>query len=198
MARPAVLGILERIARQPTAPLHEHAVIEEAGDVAREAGLRVRLDSYGNIVLAASGRRRGPAIWLVAHMDHPGLEVIGPGSARLLGGVAPQYLRRGTRLRLYHDGERTSARLIRFTRSTRTLRFEGGTNARRGDFGVWELEDFRVAGNLVRARQLDDLAGCAVSLAAMERIARSGSVNLHALLTRAEEIGFVGTLGAIE
>ena len=127
MARPAVLGILERIARQPTAPLHEHAVIEEAGDVAREAGLRVRLDSYGNIVLAASGRRRGPAIWLVAHMDHPGLEVIGPGSARLLGGVAPQYLRRGTRLRLYHDGERTSARLIRFTRSTRTLRFEGGT-----------------------------------------------------------------------
>jgi len=198
MARPAVLGILERIARQPTAPLHAHAVIEEAGDVAREAGLRVRPDSYGNIVLAASGRRRGPAIWLVAHMDHPGLEVIGPGSARLLGGVAPQYLRRGTRLRLYHDGERTSARLIRFTRSTRTLRFEGGTNARRGDFGVWELEDFRVAGNLVHARQLDDLAGCAVSLAAMERIARSGSVNLHALLTRAEEIGFVGTLGAIE
>jgi endoglucanase len=130
-------------------------------------------------------------------MDHPGIEVTGPGRARLLGRVAPEYLRRGTRLRLYHDGEPTPARLLRSTKAGLTIRFDGGRNARRGDFGVWELEDFRVAGKHVHARQLDDLAGSAVSLAAMARVARSGSANLHALLTRAEEIGFVGTLGAI-
>lgn len=198
MARPAVLRILERIASQPTAPLHEHAVIREAGRIARESGVRVRVDSYGNLVLRSPRPRKGPSIWLVAHMDHPAFELTGPGNARLLGGVVSHYLRRGTRLRLYHDGEATSARLLRFTQSSLAIRFEGGGNARRGDFGVWELEDFRVAGRQVRARQLDDLAGCAVSLAAMARIARSGSANLHALLTRAEEIGFVGTLGAIE
>jgi endoglucanase len=198
MAQPAVQRILERIARQPTAPLHEHAVVREAARIAREAGVRVRLDRYGNLVLRPSGPRRGPAIWLVAHMDHPGIEVIGPGKARLSGGVAPEYLRRGTRLRLYHGGEPTPARLLRFTKSSLAIRFDGGTNARRGDFGVWELEDFRAAGPYIHARQLDDLAGCAVSLAAMARVARSGSSNLNALLTRAEEIGFVGTLGAIE
>src|SRR5439155_11852555 len=103
------------------------------------------------------GARRGRSSWLVAHMDQPGFEVTGPGRARLLGGVAPQYLRRGTRLRLYHDGEPTPARLLRFTKSNRAIRFDGGGNARRGDFGVWEIEDFRLAGDRLHARQLDDL-----------------------------------------
>ena len=62
--------------------------------------------------------------------------------------------------------------------------------------GVWELEDFRVAGGRVHARQLDDLAGCAVSLAVIARAAKSRALNVKALLTRAEEVGFVGTLAA--
>jgi putative aminopeptidase FrvX len=194
---PPVLRILERIARQPTAPLHEHAVAREAARVAREAGAGVRTDVYGNLVVRPPGPRRGPALWLVAHMDHPGLGVIAPGVARLLGGVRPEYLRRGTRLRLYHDGDPVPARILRYIRSAKTIRFEGGSRARRGDFGVWELEDFRTAGGRVHARQLDDLAGSAVSLAALGRAAKSRSLNLNALLTRAEEIGFVGTLGAI-
>ncbi len=198
MARlPTVVRILERLAREPTAPLHEHAVLREAARIARDAGVRARTDLYGNLVLRPPTPRRGPAIWLVAHMDHPGLEVTGPGKARLLGWVRPEYLRRGTRLRLYHDGEPVPARLTRFRRAGRALRFDGGTKARRGDFGVWELEDFRIRGGKVHARQLDDLAGSAVSLAAMARAASSRSLNLSALLTRAEEIGLVGTLGAI-
>ena len=194
---PPVVRILERIARRPTAPLHEHAVIAEAARIARDAGARVRGDAYGNLVIRSPGARRGPAIWLVAHMDHPGLEVLREGEARLMGGVRPEFLRKGTKLRLYHDGEPAPARLTGFTKSTRKIRFDGGLRCRRGDFGVWELEDFRLSGGTVHARQLDDLAGSAVSLAAMARAARSTALNLSALLTRAEEIGFVGTLGAI-
>jgi len=195
---PPVLKILERLARQPTAPLHEEAVLREAARIARDANLRTRTDSFGNLVLRPGGPRRGPAIWLVAHTDHPGLEVTGPGTARLFGGVAPEYMRRGTRLRLYHEGGRVPARLTVFTKARHAIRFDGGAKARAGDFGVWELEDFRIEGREVHARQLDDLAGCAVSLAAMARAARSRSMNLSVLLTRAEEIGFVGTLGAID
>ena len=194
---PPVVRILERIARQPTAPLHEHAVIAEAARVARDGGARVRADTHGNLVIRPPGTRRGPAIWLVAHMDHPGLDVLRAGEARLMGGVRPEFLRRATKLRMYHDGEPTPARLTRFTKTTRTIRFDGGSRCRRGDFGVWELEDFRLAGGTIHARQLDDLAGSAVSLAAVARAAASRSLNLSALLTRAEEIGFVGTLGAI-
>ena len=194
---PSVLRIVERLARQPTAPLHEQAVLREAASIGRDAGLRVRTDLFGNLVLRPSGPRRRPAIWLVAHTDHPAFEVIAPGQARLFGGVRPPYLRRGTKLRLYHEGEPVPGRLLRFTTSTRTIRFRGGANVRRGDFGVWELEDFRANKGIVHARQLDDLAGSAVSLATLARTAKSTSTNLNVLLTRAEEIGFVGTLGAI-
>jgi len=194
---PPVLRILERLARQPTAPLHEQGVLREAASIGRDAGLRVRTDPFGNLVLRPPGPRRGPAVWLVAHTDHPGFDVIGPGRARLCGGVQPSYLRRGTKLRMYHDGEPVPARLLGFTKSTRIIRFQRGSNVRRGDFGVWDLEDFRTTKGIVHARQLDDLAGSAVSLATLARTAKSISTNLNVLLTRAEEIGFVGTLGAI-
>jgi len=195
---PPGVRILERLARQPTAPFHEHAVCAEATRIARAGGANTRIDPSGNLIVSPPGRRRGPPMWLIAHMDHPGLEVAGRGEARLLGGVAPQYLRRGTRLRLYHDGDAVPARILRFTPKTGRIRFGGGAGARRGDFGVWELEDVRVAGGKVRARQLDDLAGCAVSLAAVARACRDRRLNLRALLTRAEEVGFVGTLAAAD
>ena len=200
MAPPRVLEILERLTRQPTTSFHEEGVAREAASIGREMGASVRRDAFGNLVAAPPGRRAGPPIWLVAHMDHPGVEVLGPGEGRLLGGIAPAYLRKGVRLRFYRDGDRTPATLARFTESTRRFRFTGPPEVRRlrrGDFGVFELTDFRAAGDRVHARQLDDLAGCAVSLAVVERACRNPSLNVRALLTRAEEMGFVGTLAAI-
>ncbi len=196
---PPVVRILERLARRPTAPFHERGVRDEASRIARVSGASTRTDRSGNLVVSPPGRRAGTALWLVAHMDHPGLEVLGPRQARLLGGVAPEYLRRGMRLRFYHDGQPVPARLVRFAKRTRRIRFDGSagiSRLKRGDLGVWELEDFRLAGGKVHARQLDDLAGCAVSLAAVARACQGRRLNLKVLLTRAEEMGFVGTLAA--
>jgi len=196
VAVPRVVRILEPLARQPTAPFHEDGVRAEAARIAREGGASVRHDSYGNLIVAPPGGRTGPPIWLVAHMDHPGVEVTGPGEGRLLGGIASPYMRRGVPLRLYRDGEGVPATLLRYSQSSRRFRYSGPQGLRRGDFGVFELPDFRLAGDRVHARQLDDLAGCSVSLAVVERATRSRR-NVRALLTRAEEVGFVGTLGAI-
>jgi len=134
-------------------------------------------------------------------MDHPGVEMTGRREAVLLGGLAPAYFRRGTRLRFYHDGEAVPARVQRYSGTTYRFRLAPSPEVdrlRRRDMGVFELEDFEVRGDLVHARQLDDLAGSSVALAAMERACRNRRLNLHALLTRAEEEGFVGTLAAIE
>ncbi len=199
MAPPPVVRILERLARQPTAPLHEAAVLAEATGIARGFGARVQKDRWGNLIVGPPRRASGAPIWLVAHTDHPGLEISGPGQARLLGGVGDSYFHRGMRLRFYHDGEVVPVRLARFSPATQRLRLQDSPQARRlrrGDFGVFELEDVRLDRGLVHARQLDDLAGTAVSLAVMERVCRRGRLNVHALLTRAEEIGFVGSLGA--
>ena len=199
MAPPRVLGILERLARQPAAPLHEEGVAHEAAAVARASGARARADPFGNLVLTPPGTARGPPIWLVAHMDHPGFEYVGGTEARFLGGIGPAYLRRGVRLRFYRDGEPVAATVARLTRKARPMRVRlAGAEAkrlRRGDFGVFEMADFRASGGRIHARQLDDLVGCAVSLAVIERACRRPA-NVRALLTRAEELGFVGTIAA--
>src|SRR2546426_6305077 len=147
MAVPRVVRILERLARQPTTSFHEPAVRAEAATMAKGFGASVRTDPHGNLIVAPPGRRTGPPIWLVAHMDHPGVEVTGRGEGRLLGGVGAAYLRRGVRIRFYREGEAIDARLLRYAPETRRFRFEvaaRSSSLRRGDFGVFELEDFRV------------------------------------------------------
>ncbi len=202
MARtPRVVRILERLAREPTTPYHEGRVAAEATRIAKACGARVRQDRHGNLRISPPSRRKGTPVWLVAHMDHPGAEIVGKREAVLLGGVAPAYFRRGTRLRFYHDGEPVPARIQKYSPKTYRFRLAPSPDVdrlRRRDMGVFELEDFAVRGGLVRARQLDDLAGSSASLAAMERACAGRRLNLHALLTRAEEEGFVGTLAAIE
>ncbi len=199
-SEPRVLRILERLARQPAVPLREHAVAAEARAIARGAGASVRTDAFGNLFASPPGRRRGPPVWLVAHMDHPGVEVTDPAEATLRGGLGAQYLRKGLRFRFFHDGGEIAATAASAWRRAGVWRFRlAGPDVRRlrrRDFGVFELADFRRTGGRIHARQLDDLAGCAVSLASLERACRDPSSNLRVLLTRAEELGFVGTLGA--
>ncbi len=200
MARPAVVRILERLARIPTTSYHEELVAAEAKALANGFGARVRRDRHGNLRISPPQRRPGRAVWLVAHMDHPGLEIVGRRQAVLLGGLAPSYFRRGTRLRFYHEGEPVAARVRSYSPKTYRFRLQPSPEVdrlRQRDMGVFELEDFAIRGGLVHARQLDDLAGTSVSLAAMERACHDRRLNLHALLTRAEEEGFVGTLAAI-
>jgi putative aminopeptidase FrvX len=201
MARiPPVVRILERLAREPTTSFHEERVAAQAVILAKGFGARVRRDRFGNVRISPPQPRKGPPVWLVAHMDHPGVEMTGKREAVLLGGLAPAYFRRGTRLRFYQDGEAVTARVRGYSGTTYRFRLAPSPEVdrlRRRDMGVFELEDFAVGGGLVHARQLDDLAGSSVSLAVMERACRDRRPNLHALLTRAEEEGFVGTLAAI-
>ena len=58
---------------------------------------------------------------------------------------------------------------------------------------VFDLPDFALDGGLIRMRALDDLAGCAGILAALERLSVSGAeANVYAVFTRAEEVGLFG------
>jgi len=198
---PLVVRILERLATQPTTSFHEDRVGAEATKIAKGFGARVQRDRWGNLRISPPQRRKGRAIWLVAHMDHPGVEIVGKREAVLLGGLAPAYFRRGTRLRFYRDGVPVPARVQRYFPKTYRFRLVPSPEVdrlRRRDMGTFELDDFAVRNGRVHARQLDDLAGSSVSLAAMGRACADPRMNLHALLTRAEEEGFVGTLGAIE
>jgi len=75
-----------------------------------------------------------------------------------------------------------------------TLRMKG--SATEGDFGSWDLVPFRRRGELIYTKGADDLVGCAVILCALKELQKQGIQNgIRAIFTRAEEQGFIGTLG---
>jgi endoglucanase len=76
------------------------------------------------------------------------------------------------------------------------LRVKGG--AASGDFGTWDLIPFRRRGERIYTKGADDLVGCAVILCALRGLAERGTpARLQGIFTRAEEQGFIGTLGMI-
>ena len=67
-----------------------------------------------------------------------------------------------------------------------------------GDFGAWDLVPFRRRGALIETKAADDLVGCAVILSALKELKERGiQRGVRGIFTRAEEYGFLGTLGMI-
>src|SRR5690606_17038467 len=121
-----------------------------------------------------------------AHTDHPGF-VVTEVRGRTLdlefrGGISSEY-GKGEGVRLYDaetGEERGSARLAA-VRASSTRRIEGaratldrGSTASAGDYALWDVDVFRARGALVRARQCDDLVGCAGILATLDRLVQAG------------------------
>lgn len=209
-----LLSILEATARLPTAPYHEGEVIAHAEAFAAANGLHARRDRFGNVVLrtpaaapaaGAAGHtgRPGGALVLAAHMDHPGFEITdtskGLVEARWMGGVEPEYFG-GARVRVFSSPPTTGvcvrAELHAERRRVDRMFLDLEGEARVGDHGTWNVLEWDLDGPLVHTRAADDLAGCAAVLAALAALA-ADATPAFGLLTRAEEVGFVGALGAV-
>ncbi len=79
------------------------------------------------------------------------------------------------------------------------LRLDRAADLRVGDIGMWDLPPMRVRGTALSSRACDDLVGSAAVVCALGEIIAAGTpCDLTVLLTRAEEAGFIGTLGACE
>jgi endoglucanase len=64
-----------------------------------------------------------------------------------------------------------------------------------GDFGMWKLEPFELKDGRIHARVCDDLVGCAAILAMfLELEAAEVEATVYGLFTRAEEVGFIGSV----
>jgi putative aminopeptidase FrvX len=66
-----------------------------------------------------------------------------------------------------------------------------------GSIGMWDFPDPVMKGDRVVARGCDDVAGAAATLACLDDLVRQHpKASLLVLLTRAEEVGFVGAIAA--
>ena len=194
------------IAACPTAPCHEGHV--RACLLERLAGLpgvTTRLDEFGNLHARyeheASDRT---SVRLVAHMDHPAFVIERNGDhaeLRFAGGVDESHFA-GKRIVFHHDddarplGRATITNTV-FAEETKRVTLDGAIPAK-ATFATWALPKARCTQQLFISRACDDLAQVATVLALLRRLALGGSrASVHALFTRAEEIGFAGAFAAL-
>ena len=202
------IEILRELGARPAVPFHEQGPAQYIESVLRRLDIDVRRDKYGNIIAhyrRGEDRDRRP-IAFVAHMDHPGFEITEVDGdrmvARALGGVPVASLKRPTPvLALVPNSDSVSAEVHPYdgpppenARECLVLvRPSSPTELTSGTPVVFDLPDFELDGGTIRMRALDDLAGCAAILAALERLVSEGvESDLYAVFTRAEEVGLFG------
>jgi endoglucanase len=204
------LAIAEGLLRQPTVPFHEDLPTAHCIDFARSRGLDAHTDPAGNLVIRyeSAGADVERPLVLVAHLDHPGFVVDGVAgdvaSMTFHGGLGATNSIPGAPVHFFRTGqvERVGAGTIlaidelndRLTGATaRVEEGEAGDFAMWG-FPAWSIEDGRITG-----RVCDDLLGAAAILACLDEVVRRApeGVAVWGLLTRAEEVGFLGAIEAI-
>jgi len=201
----------------PTAPFHEHFALAHIYSFVRSRPrLKIEQDQYGNLLLLYDGTRKRnvPRLIATAHLDHPGLlwrENLDERhfSFALYGGVnsnlllnanvliysihkpSEQRANRGTIIDMStHKGQRTQVVV-----ETRQAITPGAS----GTFATWAFPAWQLRDRKLHARVCDALAGAAVGLAFLHELQRKkAKVRAGLLLTRAEEVGFVGMLAALE
>lgn len=181
----------------PTASGKEDEVIAWVDSWAHRRGHRLTRDEAGNLLVGSKARSRRRPVIAVAHMDHPALVVVASGSdeveAELRGGVHLQYLDQAAVEIGSVRGQVTS-----FDPATGRAILAVKAPVGAGAIARWRFAptSLGIADGVLAARACDDLAGVAAALAALDRAVELGINYLSVLLTRAEEVGFVGAIAA--
>lgn len=203
---PMPLRHLRELGARPAVPFHESGPADYIFKTLKGLGVPVRRDRYGNVIARyrKGASTKVPPVAFVAHMDHPGLEIVeasvGRVVARVLGGVPVCSLTSPTPvLILTPDGRRIPALTSPFDGQPPTgeryvlLNLPIETPLSPSLPAVFDLPDFALNGDTVRMRALDDLAGCAAVLSALEHLAaQDAEADVYGVFTRAEETGLHG------
>ena len=221
---PARLHRLEALLAQPAAPFHEDRVAAHAAAGLSALGVPWCRDDHGNLLVGVRSlrhyhqrlRERGSPLRLfIAHMDHPGFQgrrwlAARRLAVRWLGGGPCQGLE-DTRVWLAAGGEGPIAgRLQRPRAAARGLGlasaeilldapWPGRRPAAKRCYGGFDFDPpVRRRGQRLYTRAADDLVGVFAILELARELRRRPGLPFLGLLTRAEEVGFVGALAHLQ
>ena len=194
------------IAACPTAPGHEtHVQACLRQRLADLPHLSTRLDEFGNLHALYEHESDGrEPIRLVAHLDHPAFVVDRRGEPELhfAGGVDENYFA-GKAIVFYHGSDpvplgRAVITGTDFSGERKRVLIDSPIPAP-ATFAMWNLPPATCTKELFISPACDDLAQVATVLALLGRLALSEArAHVHALFTRAEEIGFAGAIAALK
>jgi len=203
------LNLLTELCSIPTAPFAEHRVLDWIDHFAAANQMRLSKDRFGNRLLEIGPASSRPRLVFVAHTDHPGMVAEGMLDrttlrARFHGGVLSSFVV-GSKVRFFADNEEVAGHITRVTRTSDRADFPAEVAVRvaapvaAGSVGMFDQGTGRTKSGRFYSRVCDDLAGAAAVLAAMQRVQRRKvRTSVCALLTRAEEEGFIGAIAAVK
>ncbi len=194
----------------PTAAGREYSVIAWVKMwVKRTKGITLKEDTFGNLLLTQSRTSSKKPIFITAHLDHPAFVVRKQIDETHLelefrGGVNDAYFV-GTKVEIFDDKQQSfegtivslQAKAKPFKRVKVKLKKSIAGMFVQDDIARWKLKPSIIKGDLLHAPACDDLAGVAAALGALDKLkGERGMGHVGVLLTRAEEIGFVGAIAA--
>ena len=205
--------LLVELASLPTAAGHEGAGVDFVRRwVAARPRLVIKRDPCGNLLVSRpdfeKACRRVPALLITAHMDHPAFIVKAVEGRRAVlefrGGVHDKYFK-GAAIEIYDKelGRSCPATVLSLDAAAKPFKTVEAELARPapyvepGCIGRWRFPAGAVTKGLARVHACDDLACLAAALLAYEDIScDKKAAHIALLFTRAEEVGFVGAIGA--
>lgn len=210
--RPCLVSTVLELSSIPTAAGKEDRVVTwiEAW-VAARPGISLSRDRHGNLMLRQTKTRpaKGVApLWFQAHLDHPAFvvrSVASDGSLELefRGGVHDPYFVDAQLDVFDASNHATTATIVSLDAQAKPFKLVQAKPAKRshdiapGDIGRWKLPKARISKGNIQTHACDDLAAVAAALCAFDRIrSKPGHGHVGLFLTRSEEIGFIGTIGA--
>ncbi len=218
ITRERCIRALMEISAFPTAPFFESRVAAYIVGELNRLGIPFERDRFGNIIARyeGDGAPDVPSLALMAHMDHPGFEVIAeegkPLRALMLGGTRKEcFDGRQVRVRVFPEfppadgpdegipGVITGYEEIEYADG---LIFDlelsdasdlSDLSEDRRYFGMWDLPPIVIKGELAHMRAIDDVVGCMTILLTLESLVeRKSPCRCLGVFTRAEEIGLIG------
>ncbi|MEC9321616.1 MAG: hypothetical protein VX869_05505 [Chloroflexota bacterium] len=194
------IQILRLLGKNPATSFYERLVSLQIKSILTTMGIPFVLDDYGNVVAKVAGTNSlEPPIAFVAHMDHPGFEVVedlnGVVVASALGGVPVAALRKNVNAFSFDSsGARVLCRLEPLPDpGERSVYVRSEASLGIGTPVVFDLPDMIVENGTIKMRALDDLGGCAAILASLEAVSSSPpESDVYGVFTRAEEVGLIG------
>lgn len=198
MNKQSLLRTIKRILSVPTASFHEQwlqaAILEEVGEYRT---ISAKFDRFGNLLLRYRPSKARAQVCFQAHLDHPGFVTVGGDEAEVLGNVPVNVSGASVRFFSSATSNGVPAKVVGdiYQRAGREyICFKSRHPVSHPSIGMWDLPSFKRVGNWLEGRSLDDNLSVAVLVYLLRYAASEGLKNpFDVLLTRAEEVGFVGT-----
>lgn len=201
---------LTEITTIPTAAGQEERVVAWIKNWSqKQQDISLKEDRFGNIVLSQKRKSSKKPIFITAHLDHPAFVVRKQIDEYHLemefrGGVQDPYFV-GSQVEVFDNQDNgyigtiqtLNAKAKPFKRVVVRLKKSIAGILIPGDIARWNLKPSVIKAGLLHAPACDDLAGVAAAISALNKIKKiPGLGHVGVLLTRAEEIGFVGAIAA--